>query len=175
MANISEVISQLINFEIFFKNNRQLGVATIDLPELKAKTASITGAGLSGEIDMPTIGYLESLTLTLNWRNIISNLAELGVQKAVDLILFGAAEMYDHANGKLGVQQIKINVRGIPKNATLGKFEPASTTESKTELEVIYLKISVGGKTITEFDKVNYIYVVNGTDYLAETRAALNI
>ena len=175
MANISEVIGQLINFECFNKNNRLLGITTIDLPDLKFLTAEIQGAGVAGKIDLATIGFLDAVQITLNWRNITSDLAELAVPHAVDLILYGAQEIYDHANGKLGVQQIKINLRGVPKTGTLGKFESSSATDSKTEIEVIYLRISVGGKVITEFDKVNYVFITNGTDYLAETRAALNI
>lgn len=168
--------AQLINYEIFNGDgDRLLGTASIDLPELKAKTATISGAGISGEIEMPTIGFLESLTITLNWRSINDVFADLSVQKAVDLLCYGAEQIYDHSDGELGVEQVKISLRGIPKNGTLGKFEPANPTESKNEIEVIYMKIEVGGEEIIEFDKINYIYVVNGEDYLEDTREALNL
>lgn len=175
-TSYSGLRAQLINYEIFDGNGtRILGTATIGLPELKAKTTTISGAGISGEIDMPTTGFLESLTITLNWRSIHGDFADFSVQKAVDLLCYGAEELYDHSSGNLGVEQVKISLRGIPKNGTLGKFEPANTTDSKSEIEVIYLKIDVGGTTIVNFDKINYFYIVNGVDYLANVRAALNL
>lgn len=168
--------SQLINYEIFDGDGeRLLGTASIDLPELKAKTSTLSGAGISGEIDMPTIGFLESLTVTLNWRSIHGDFADFSVQRAVDLLCYGAEEIYDHSNGELGVEQVKISIRGIPKSGTLGKFEPANTTDSKSEIEVIYMLVEVDGEEIIEFDKVNYTYIVNGEDYLEDVREALNL
>lgn len=170
------VRAQLINYEIFDGDGtRLLGTSTIDLPELKALTAEISGAGISGKIDMPTIGALESLTITLNWRSINADFADFSVQRAVDLFCYGAEQLYDHGEGELNVEQVKISIRGIPKNGTLGKLEPATTTDSKNEIELLYMKIEVGGEEIIEFDKVNFIYRVNGEDYLEDTRDALNI
>lgn len=177
MANISMTRLQLINFEVFhgINGNRLLGIATVDLPEIKGSTVELTGAGVSGKVDFPTIGFPESLTITLNWRSINSDLTELAVQKAVDLVLYGAEQLYDHSTGKISPQQVKINLRGIPKTLTLGKFEPSANTDSKNEIELIYFKATAGGSEIIEFDKLNYTYRVNGTDYLAETRSVLNI
>jgi P2 family phage contractile tail tube protein len=170
------VRAQLVNYEIFDGDGtRLLGTSTIDLPELNSLTAEIAGAGIAGKIDMPTVGMLESLTVTLNWRSINPDFVDFSVQRAVDLLCYGAAELYDHAEGELNVEQIKISIRGIPKKGTLGKFEPATTTDTKNEIEVIYMKIEVAGEEIIEFDKVNYTFVVNGIDYLADTREALNV
>lgn len=174
-VNLSELRSQLTNYEVFFGETRILGHASIDLPDLKFKTATIAGAGITGDIEMATPGTTESLELTLNWRSIHSDLSEFSTQQAIDLVLYGSQHIYDQSKGSARAQQVKINVRGIPKNTPLGKFEPASITESKNTLEVLYLKVTVDNEVIFELDKLNYIYVVNGTDYLEDTRKALNI
>ena len=56
---------------------------------------------------------------------------------------------------------------------TLGKFEKASETESESTLNLDYIKIWVDGNEILECDKLNYIFRVNGEDYMAGTRTAV--
>ena len=39
----------------------------------------------------------------------------------------------------------------------------------------VYLKVAVGGKTRVEIDKFARVFRINGTDYMAEVRAALGL
>ena len=172
---VAEMPAQLINFEVFDTGNRLLGLSDIELPELKMKTFDLSGAGVAGELQMPTLGFLESLELSLNFHSLTSEAAQLLRQKAQDLILYGAAEMYSASDGQIKPRSIKIEVRGLPKGLTLGSFKPAEGMESKTALEVIYLKISIDGAVVVEIDKINYKFLVDGTDYLAQVRSMLNI
>ena len=177
MANAQALLrAQLINFEVFDSSGkRRLGVADIELPELKFLTAEISGAGVSGKLDFPTLGMTDSLELSLNWRSLNSDLIDFSMQKSTDLTLYGASQIYNHGEGKLGVEQIKISFRGISKTTALGNFKPAEGTESKNTFEILYLKIDIGGKNVLELDKINMIMKINGTDYLAETRKALGL
>ena len=47
--------------------------------------------------------------------------------------------------------------------------------ENETTLELDYLKIEVNSETTAEVDKYNFIYKVNGTDYLAAVRRAVGL
>ena len=175
MVNYSEFPAQLINFEVYDETGtRFLGVSTVDLSELKNKTYSLSGAGIAGEIEMPTIGFFESITTTFNWHNITEQGFMFLRQRSVDFIIYGAAELYDISDGQMRARQIKIEMRGLPKNMSLGSFKPAEGTETKNEVEIIYIKISVGGTVIAEIDKFNYKCIINGVDYLAEVKTALN-
>ena len=175
MAGINVVRDKLVSFEVFKGGNRKLGMADVTLPNIKPKTSTLSGAGIGGEIEMPTPGQTESMELEINWRTINEDLTELAAMEAQDLELRGANEQFDAGTGKLVTQAIKINVRGLPKGADLGAFKPADHTDSKTTLEILYLKVTIDGTRKIEIDKLNYIHFINGVDYLDGVRKALGL
>jgi len=174
MANSAITRLQLINYSVYDSAGvNLLGTSDIELPELKFLEADIQGSGVAGKFSSPTLGETDSMELTLNWRSVNSDLLNLSSQKVVDLILYGAEQILDYGRGNLGVQQVKIGFRGIPKTTTLGKFSPGETTDSKNVFETLYLKIEIGGKRALEFDKINFIYFDGLIDRLADVRRAL--
>jgi len=175
MSGINMIQDKTIAYEVFVGGNRKLGTAEVTLPNLKPKTATLSGAGIGGEIEMPTPGQTESMELELSWRTINENLTELAGMKAHDLELRQANEEYDAGTGALGVRAVKINVRGLPKGADLGALKPADHTDSKTTLEIVYIKVTIGGERKVEIDKLNYIYYIDGVDYLESVRKALGL
>ena len=175
MKGINIVRDKLINYEVFIGGERKLGTADVTLPTLEYKTATLSGAGIGGEIEMPTPGHTSSMELELNWRTLNEDVTKLLAVKAHDLEIRGANENYDAATGEIKVQAVKVNVRGLPKSGDLGSFKPADHTESKTTLEVIYLKISLDGKKMVEIDPLNYVNYIDGYDYMTAVRAALGL
>ena len=164
-----------INFEVFYSTNRLIGVAEVTLPDLEFMNAEISGAGVAGKFNAPVIGFVDSAEIELSWRTIVKDLSIFTTPGAIDLTLYSAMESYNHSTGKLGAEQVKITTRVFNKKIGLGSLKPAEQTETKTTLEVLTLKVEVGGKVIIDFDKINYKYIVNGTDYLQGTRSALGI
>ena len=92
---------QTIAYEVFVEGDRYLGTATVDLPEINAPTAEIKGAGIAGQLDMPTLGQTENMELTLHWRAIFENPVRLLRQRATMLTLRGAIQRYEAATGEL--------------------------------------------------------------------------
>jgi len=174
-AGVNNVRDKLINFEVFKGGNRKLGMADVTLPSIGHKTATISGAGIGGEIEMPTPGQTESMELEINWRTLNEDVTELLAMQSQDLEIRGANEQYDAATGAIDVQAVKVNVRGLPKKGDLGSLKPADHTGSKNTLEVTYLKITIDGKRKVEIDKLNYIHFIDGIDYLAKVRKALGL
>lgn len=175
MKGVNIVRDKLVNFEVYAEGNRKLGMADITLPSIEYKTATLSGAGIGGEIEMPTPGQTSSMELEINWRTINDDNASLLAVKAHDLELRGANENYDAATGEVLSEAVKINVRGLPKKGELGSFKPADHTDTKTTLELVYFKVVIDGKREIEIDKLNYIHYVHGTDYLASVREALGL
>ena len=64
-------------------------------------------------------------------------------------------------------------LKAIPKSANLGNLVVGDGSGTETELEILYLKVELDGKERIELDKLNYIYKVDGVDYLAGVRSAL--
>ncbi len=175
MAKTNIVRDKLVNFEVFISGNRKLGMADVTLPSLEYKTSTLSGAGIGGEIEMPTPGQTGSMELEINWRTINDDNAALLAMKAHDLELRGANENYDAGTGEIVTEAVKVNVRALPKKGDLGSLKPADHTDTKSTLEIIYIKESIDGKRVVEIDKLNYIHYVNGVDYLADVRKALGL
>lgn len=175
MPNINVVRDKLINFEVFIAGGRKLGMADVQLPAIEYKTTTLSGAGIGGEIEMPTPGQTGSMELEINWRTINDDNAALLAMKAHDLEIRGVNENYDAGTGELIAEAIKINVRTLPKKGELGSFKPAEHTDTKSTLEIIYLKESINDKRVLEIDKLAYIHFVNGVDYMESIRKGLGL
>ena len=173
MADINVLRSNLIIYEVYYGASRLMGTSTIDLPELNYINSEVSGAGIAGDFNMVSPGMMDNLELTLHWRTIHDDLSRLLAFEAHTLTLRGALNNYETAGGELSQSPIKIVVRGLPQKMTLGKFERASETESESVLNLDYIKITVGGEEILEYDKFNFVFSVNGVDYMAGTRTAI--
>lgn len=174
MANT--VPEKLINYKVYNEGFDVVGLADVELPNFEAMTETIKGAGIAGEIDSPTLGHYGSMSLTLNWRTITSdNAGELLKPKAHQLELRAAQQNYNAGDGEYAVSPAKIVVKATPKTTNLGKLEVGAMTETSTEFEISYIKITIDNKEIVELDKYNYICRIKGIDYMADTRAALGL
>ncbi len=170
-----KVPEKLINFRVYLDGSDMIGVADVTLPKLEAMTETVKGAGIAGEVDSPTLGHLGSMETVLNWRTLEKSNLSLAAPTGVHLDLRGAQQIYDSASGKYLVRAVKVVVVGIAKSTELGKMEVGSTTDTSNTIETTYMKISVDGEDIAEIDKYNYIYSVNGTDFLADVRKAIGL
>lgn len=174
MAN--QVPEKLINFRVYLDGTDLIGVADVELPSVEAMTETVKGAGLAGEIDSPTLGHFGSMTCTLNWRTVEKPTLELAAQKAHNLDLRGASQIYDAGAGQYFVRPVRVVLRAIPKTSVnLGNLDVGVTVGASNVFEVVYLKVDVGGSTLIEIDKFNYICKINGIDYLLQVKAALGI
>ena len=165
----------LIQYEVYDNGTRLLGIATVELPELKFKTTEVSGAGVAGTLDTPIQGSTESLELKISWRTLYKTAVKMLKHGAISLSLRAALQAYDASAGKVQIIPLRIDVRGRVKGATLGSLKPAEQMENETTLELDYLKIEVNSETTAEVDKYNFIYKVNGTDYLAKVRRAVGL
>ena len=176
MASYNVIRANLINYEVYDEtegSERLLGTASVDLPELEFLSADLKGAGIAGEVGFPIIGHTNNLTCTLHWMSMHNDFTKLSAPGSHIVTLRGALQQYDAGTGKIEVSAVKITFRSLPSKATLGKFEPGEQTESENEFSINYLKITVDGEELIEIDKLNYVYRVNGEDYLADTREAV--
>ena len=68
---------------------------------------------------------------------------------------------------------MKYVLRVRPKKLAPGKVGIATTADASGEYAVTYYAIYKNGVKKVEIDQLNFIYYVNGVDYLAEIRDAL--
>lgn len=142
------------------------------LPSIDTQTGEIKGAGIMGAIDLPSTGQIGSLTFTVNMRAINRssvNLAKPGVQN----IEVRFVKDVLNANGQMVSQSGKVFITGINKKYDPGKVESTTTMDGSAEFEVLRYRQIIDGVETLLIDKRNYIYKVNGIDYMEKVRATL--
>jgi hypothetical protein len=162
-----------INFSVYLDGEDLLGVAEATIPNLEYMTETVKGAGIAGEFDSVVLGHFGSISLSLNWRNVTDSAVKLLAPKAHNLDLYGAIQDYDAGTGQYAVRQIHLYCKAVPKGFDMGKFSAGEAGDSASEFELHYLLVERDGTKRIELDKFNYIFVVDGIDYLAEVRKAL--
>jgi P2 family phage contractile tail tube protein len=140
---------------------------SVQLPSIEQQTSDIKGAGIMGTISMPTLGQFNSMTVSLNQRSInknASNLAKPGTQNL-------EIRLAKDVNGE--PQSVKIFVTGVNKKYDPGKVENMSTMDGSIDFEALRYRQIINGEETLLIDKQNYIFKVNGVDYMEQVRAAL--
>lgn len=165
----------LINFRVYKDGKDLLGLANVDLPDLKAITVSTKGAGMAGTVDAPVRGHYDSLEMQLNWNVLTKPGVVLAAPTGTHLDMRGAMQVKDTETGGYKVSPIKVVVNATPKSTKMGKFDMGTTSDAGNTLEVTYIKITIDGEDIVEIDKYNYICKIDGVDYLADVREALGL
>ena len=168
---INNVPEKLINFNVYDDGNKLLGVASeVTLPTFDAITETISGAGIAGEVDSPTIGHFGSMTIDIPFRTVTDQAFNLMQPTAQLITLRGSQQSYDVAGGTILKTPVRVVLRTQPKSIDLGTFTVGGPTNTTNTLEVLYIKIVVNDVEVLEYDKYNFIYKVNGVDYLAEVK-----
>ena len=164
---------KLTDFRVYNEGNDEVGVADVELPDFEGETDDLSGAGLAGTISTPALGQFKSMKLGLNFRTPTPSSLRLLEPRVHKLTCYGSIQDFD--GSEIREVPCKIYVHALPQKKTTGKFETAKRTGTKVELELTYIKISLDGTDYVELDKLNYIYIVGGTDYLAAVRANLGL
>ena len=134
-----------INWAVYEDNTEYAGMAQATLPNLTALTQSISGAGIAGNVDAVILGHFDAMSMTLNYP----------VAAAVQ------------------IRAIKHILVVIPKTHTPGTVAPATPENGTGEFAVRYWATYIDGKKVREIDPLNFICLIDGTDYLADVRKAL--
>ena len=166
---------KLVAYRAYKDGKDMIGIADVELPEIESMTESIKGAGIAGEVELPTLGHIGAMSMTINWRTITGDLLALSAPVTHALDFRASQQMYDSASGKLKTVSVKHVVRAVPKKITPGKMETGASTESGNEFSVLYYKMLFDGKVAVEIDPLNYIYIIDGVDYLADVRKDLGL
>jgi len=165
----------MINYMVYLDGDVLIGTANVDLPSFDALTEKVKGAGIAGEVEAPIIGHYDILTLGIQWRTITAEAISLIAPVAHALDFRGSQQVYDSSSGSYSTVPVKVVVRAMPKKTSLGKMVVAGQTDTKNEFEVSYIKVYIDGDETLELDKYNFIFSVNGEDYLADVRNDLGL
>ncbi len=163
----------VVGFAVYEDAVEYLGISEATLPEISSITEEVSGAGIGGKLESVILGAIEAMTLTLNFRTVTDNAIKLHEPRAHNIDLRVAQQERDNRTNAIKIKQVKHILVVTPKKISPGKAATASTADVSGEYAVSYCAMYIDGKKKIEVDPMNYIYYVNGKDYLAPVRKAL--
>lgn len=159
---------------VYLQSSELYGISDVQLPPFEATIASISGGGIAGKVDVAVKGIFESMVLALsNWTTVSDSLRLIMEPKTHEVEVYASLQEKNVVSGDIEDIQLYIFVKGRPKTVDPGKLVMGEAAEGSVEIEVDYIKIERDGVEIVELDKYNWIYRVNGTDYLQKVRQNL--
>lgn len=170
MPKIDETI---INYAVYEDAVEYYGMASVTLPEITNLTNTISGAGISGNYEAVTMGFVEAMSMTLTFRVMTDASIRLAEPRRHNLELRAAQQSEDTENGEIQISSVKHVAVLTPKKLGLGTLAPSSPANVSGEYSVSYLATYIDGVKTLEIDPFNFLYFVNGKDYLAEVRNAI--
>jgi len=166
---------RLVNYMLYENGGKVLGTVDVTLPSFQALSATISGAGIAGEYDSPTPGHFGSQQMVIKFKEPTEAIRKLFTPGKKQLILKAANQSYDTASGTKNHRQLYVSVGCEFKSSETGTVAPNTEAGTNITMEVSYVLLKDDGAEILEFDKFNYIYKVNGTDYLADIKNILGL
>lgn len=171
MAQFSEIN---IAFRVYEDAVDFYGIADVDLPDITQITEEMQGAGFAGKYDAVIIGHIEAMKATINFRNPTQNAYKLFTPVEHQLDLRANVQERDTVSG---VRQVAVKhiLKCTPITLKTGKLANFSTGDTNAEYAVHYFATFIDGIKTLEVDPANYIFFVDGVDYLAEMRKNLGL
>jgi P2 family phage contractile tail tube protein len=146
-------------------------VSEIDLGELKSVMQSHEQLGKIGKSDVP-VGFEQvngSFTLVQADESVWANFCD--PNKIYSIVILGPVMNKAYVPGSNG--QIKYELRARPMNVGLGNIKNQDLLTWKREFCIDYVKLSMGGVEVTEYDYANDICKMMSSDIMAEFRALM--
>lgn len=165
------IATKMNDFNVYRDGTKQIGTnGEISLPDFDAITDTISGAGILGEIDEPTIGHFGNMEVEITYRMLDEEPGAMMDQRVSQNITLRGAQQTTSTEGNIEFQSIKIVLRGRTAKFSPGTIKAGSQMETKVTLNLLYILITVNGKDLIELDKLNSVYKVAGDDVLAEVK-----
>lgn len=170
--SVAVIPEKIADFNVYNQGNKIIGVTSeVSLPDFTQKSEAISGPGILGEIDVPSIGQFEGLEQVIPFRTLHTDMFKyMHPKTAIDLTLRGAIQLLN-GEGNTKYSQLRIVMRGLHKGFKPGSVTAGSPMNSELTFELTYILIEIDGQNEFELDKLNSVFKVHGNDVLAEIKA----
>ena len=145
---------------------------SVTLPSIENLMETIRGAGIIGEIEVPTTAAVGPLTLTLASKSCegMTILLAPGIHK-VEIVW--VRDVFDTGGSKIGLSQEKAIASGFTKKLDEGSIEHNAGQDVNVEMTCNTYNRYTDGKAFFELDKTNGVYKVDGKDRMSAIMALL--
>lgn len=167
---------QTVAYRVYHKGTDYLGIATIELPQVQQMTETLSGSGIAGEIENPTIGITQSMTAKLTFTSATPEFMKpLDWTESTLWECYSALQVSDDATSVRSSIPYQINFLGRAKSYPLGTLEQGKKHGNEVELEVTRLEVLLDGTEKLMIDKLDFIYRVDGVDLLKDVRSQIGL
>ena len=127
-----EIPTKINKYNVYNEGDRLLGMGDeLPLPGFESSSETVSGAGVLGEFDDPTVGYFSNQEMELPFRVLDRDAVDmLDQRKAVRLTVRGSAQS-TNSEGDIVFHSVRVVVRGRMSKFELGKFKAGSGMEVK--------------------------------------------
>ncbi len=144
----------------------------VTLPDFDALTETLSGAGILGEIDEPTLGHFGASEIEIPFLMVDNQMfGMMDMSSSINLTLRISNQAIEQANFKTDFMPSRIVIKGKKKGFTMGSAKQGSAMKPSVKVEILYILIEVNGKKKFELDKLNVVYKVNDKDLLQKARS----
>lgn len=135
------------------------------LPELKWLTATLSGAGIGGNIEIPLQGLAEAMSFQVDLRGVGADNAAILLTPGVrSLELRFNRDRFD-SNGQVVKAGTKIFLSGMNTGLSPGSIQRANPMESSVTFSVLRYRWVEDGQELFLIDQQYQQYKVKGVDY----------
>lgn len=161
------------NFRMYEDGMNFLGLVEATLPKLEGKTLTITGAGITGEVEVPVFGHVGTMELGLKFYTMNDNAMNLLEHRKHTVTLYEADEQENISSGEYRQQQGKHVMVVIPKDFDGGKVAPFSQHDASGTYSVHEWYYYIDGVEKMAIAPLKSIYRINGEDSTGDILATL--
>lgn len=168
---MNTIPTKINKYNVYNAGDRLLGMGDeMTLPDFEASSETVTGAGILGEIDDPTVGYFTNQEMEIPFRVLDGEAVDmLDMTKAVQLEIRGAQQT-TNSEGDIEFRPMRVVVRGRSSKLSTGKVKAGNPMDTSVTLTMLYILIELDGKPVLELDKLNEVFKINGVDVLAKVK-----
>lgn len=163
--------TKINKYNLYNDTERLLGAGDeVALPDFEAMSDTISGAGIMGEIEDPTVGHFSNQEMEIPFRVADQEAVDMmDMTKAVRLTLRGAQQTTNN-DGDIQFRSMRVVVRGRCKKFSPGKVKNGSAMDTKITLTVLYIMIELDGEQMVELDKFNEVFKIRGVDIIKKIK-----
>lgn len=171
------LINNLVNGNIYINGGSFFGTfKEVTLPDIMHTYEEHESLGQNAKLELVTGMDLMKSVMKLNAPYAQTEALFADPYTVHQLQLRGNLETYT-GPARTGQNAYVCHFHGTFRKKTGGNIKSKAGTEIETEVNVVYLKLTIAGQAnpLYEIDVVNNIFNVNGVDILAQFRANLGI
>ena len=166
---------KLKHMNMFNDGNSHMGIATtVTLPNLARKIEAYRAGGMDGPVgaDLGGADELMKVVWKVGGYDLIV-IRQYGHPRADGVQLRFAGSIQRDDSGE--VSAVEVVMRGRHESLNFGDSTTGSDTEHEITTVLTYYKLTIDGRVEVEIDRLNFIFIVDGVDLLAEHRKAIGL